>query len=454
MGEAELWNLGMKSIRSLEADRGILASGRDEAYGCIFGRDSLITALKLLGASKYESAEYFLPLVKKIIRNLADLQGTAINIESGEEPGKIIHEYRPDRHEHLTAALENPWYVYPDGTMRNYDSVDSTPLYLMTLHKYIEASKDQDFLNEMLPSAVSALKWLLQSSNEPFINYSFLPERTYGGLRTQSWMDSTESLFYERRRARAVKRRQPLHRRAEELETTAVVCEKSNPVGKEEIPPYPISPLEAQAYAWAALCMWSARFKESDPAFSNAIRERARVLKREFNEKFVLKGARSVTLAYAIDGTGRRLSSVRSSMGHVLWAAYEGESILDHRFIPYIARRLLARDLFVPGAGIRTLSNRSSRYDPHSYHNGSIWPHDTAIAAQGLENFGYTAEARVVREALIKSYQHFQTPIELFAYHRRLREYAPASGHRACRTQAWSAAGLLSTLAAQGKPVF
>src|SRR3954471_20144884 len=94
-----LWHLGMKTLRELETERGILASSKNEIYGCIFGRDSLISALKLLRAYEKTGDPYFLGLTKKIILNLSYLQGSEVNIESGEEPGKIIHEYRPDNHD-------------------------------------------------------------------------------------------------------------------------------------------------------------------------------------------------------------------------------------------------------------------------------------------------------------------------------------------------------------------
>lgn len=395
----ELRELGLKSLRELETEQGILASGRDEAYGCVFGRDSLIVALELLRA-KHEDPNrgYYLELVEKILRSLASLQGRHHNIESGEEPGKIIHEYRPEKHEHLTKLLEDPWFVYPEGVMRNYDSVDSTPLFLIAVSEFKRAGGNAAAVEQLMPAVRAALRWLLQFDG--FVTYRFHPERRHGGLKTQSWMDSVESLFFEER---------------------------------DEAPLYPIAPVEAQAYAWSALMRWGET-------------ERAASLKERFNRAFVLRGPKSVTLAFALDGKGRKLTAPRSSMGHVLWAAYGGDCILDAALIPALRARLLSRDLFVPKAGMRTLSSRSRHFDPMSYHNGSIWPHDTALLAEGLENFGYANDAAQVRQALFNAYLHFKTPIELFAYRRGLKEYAPASGHRACRVQAWSAAALLSAL--------
>ncbi|MBX4191932.1 hypothetical protein KW798_00365 [Candidatus Parcubacteria bacterium] len=399
----KLWELGVSSIRALETDEGILASGKEELYGCVFGRDSLITSLSLLKVYEKTHDEYFLSLVKKVLRTLAKLQGYEVVIESGEEPGKIIHEYRPTGHEHLTQALEERWYLYPDNVMRNYDSVDSTPLFLMVCYEYLRVSQDQAFIDELRPNIDAALRWLTtygDSNGDGFIDYRFHPDRKGGGLRTQSWMDSTESVFNE---------------------------------DNDERPQYPIAPIEVQAYAYVALRAWG---KE----------ERAQRLKEQFNEHFVYRKGRHLQFAYAIDGKGNKLGSMRSSVGHTLFATFKGESILDAEFVPQLVKRLLARDLFVPTAGIRTLSSRSKKYDPMSYHNGTIWPHDTQLIAEGLHNFGYHKEAQMVQTGLLDAYSHFDSPVELFAYKRGLKEYESASGQKACKTQAWSAASLLAAL--------
>lgn len=396
MSHDALWELGLKSIQELETAEGILASSRGEAYGCIFGRDSLITALALLTIYERTRDEYFLRLTEKILRTLSNLQGRSHQIESGEEPGKIIHEFRPDNHEHLTALSESPWFIYPEGHMRNYDSADATPLFLIAAHEYARLGEKR-FSNTLRPAVGAALAWLLKFDD--FVTYSFHPERRFGGLSVQSWMDSAESLFYE---------------------------------DSEERPPYPIAPLEVQAYAWSALARWGKQ--------AQAIK-----LKKKFNDEFVLGRPRRATLAYAIDGAGKKLAAARSSMGHVLWASYMGECVLEKEYIPHIRGRLLARDMFVPQAGVRTLSSRSKHYDPVSYHNGSIWPHDTAMLAEGLEHFGYIEDAARVRESLQRAYEHFKTPIELYGYQRGFKEYVHSNGQGgACRVQAWSAGALLS----------
>jgi glycogen debranching enzyme len=421
---AQLWDVGFVSLRELEAPKGILASGRDEAYGCVFGRDSLITSMTLLDVYDRTAETYFLDLVRKVLLNLAELQGREINIESGEEPGKMIHEYRPDRHEHLTRHAESPWYLYGDGVMRNYDTVDATPLFLMTVHRYYRATEDRAFVEALLPNIRAALQWLKEygdSNDDGFIDYRFHPERKYGGLVTQSWMDSTESVFFEE---------------------------------SDERPAYPIAPVEVQAYAYYALRAWADFFAGDDGALSERLSARADDLKKKFNAAFIVQGKRGrLSLAFAIDGSGRQLVSSRSSMGHCLWASWQSEqgampdSIIDAEIVPDIARRLLMPDLYVPRAGVRTLSVRSRAYDPDSYHNGSIWPHDTAIVAEGLEKVGFREEARRVRASLMNVYAHFKTPLELFVYRQgKYHEYCGPSGQGACRNQAWSVASLLAVL--------
>lgn len=415
----QLFNLGYATIQELETEQGILASGRDEIYGCIFGRDSLITSLELLKAYEKSGDAYLLSLVKKVLRNLLPLQGVVVNIESGEEPGKCIHEFRPTNHERLTKHLDRPWYLYPDNIMRNYDSVDATPLLAIAIHRYYEASGDEAFLAEALPNVHAALAWILNygdSNGDGFIDYRFHPDRTYGGLRTQSWMDSSESLF---------------HANGGSVD-------------------YPVAPVEVQAYTYLALRLWGEFFaNHAERKFAAQLIKRARTLKQLFNEKFVIENGQEFGLAFAIDGAGQQLTAARSSMGLCLWAIRKKKNgardgILDNAHVPKLVRRLLLPDLFEPTAGIRTLSSSAQNFNPRSYHNGSIWPHDTAMLVEGLVNFGYRRKARQVRRALLGAYAHFKTPIELFVFEEgKYAEYASSSGQAACRKQAWSAGALL-----------
>lgn len=411
--------LGVATIRDLETENGILASSRKELFGFIFGRDSCITALKLLTADEEAGTRRFFPLVRKILVGLARLQGRAVNRESGEEPGKIVHDYREHGHELLTVRLRPPWYVYPDGIMRNFDSLDSTPLYLMLAARYLRASGDRECFAALEASVRGALRWMLDygdKNGDDLFDYRMPPEREHGGLMVQNWMDHPETLFHE----------------------------DGSPV------PFPVAPLEVQAYGYAALTAWAEMVEGSDPEFSRLLGRRAASLKVLFNERFPAEAADGgFFLASAIDGSGRPIEAVRSSMGHVLWAAPKDADgarrcILDERSIPLVVRRLMRPDLFEKNAGIRTLSTASTHFSPDAYHNGCIWPHDTSIVAEGLDNFGYHAEATDVRAALFKAFEHFKTPIELFVYDHGYKEFHPPYRDPACREQAWSAAAMVA----------
>ncbi|MBX4189079.1 hypothetical protein KW785_00605 [Candidatus Parcubacteria bacterium] len=406
--KTELWSIGFETIKELETEEGILASDKQEIFGCIFGRDSLITSLKLLKTYNKTKDPYFLLLVKKILRNLAKLQGQDFNIESGEEPGKIIHEFRETGHQHLTGRVERPWFLYPDNAMKNYDSVDSTPLFLIAVARYVQQSGDTQFAEEVRPNVEMALAWVLGSMKGDrlgFLSYQFHPDRKHGGLVTQSWMDSHESIFHE----------------------------DGAPT------PYPIAPAEVQAYAYLALRLW----KHDDAVKS---------LKENFHKHFVFDDEECL-IAFGLDGHGKPMLSARSSMGHLLWASLNSDldgvldCILDKAYLPRLAQRIMLPDLFEPKAGVRTLSKKSRCFDPLSYHNGSIWPHDTAMIAEGLANFGFAHEAAEMRASLWYAWDFFKTPIELFTYtDKGYREYESAHGQRACKKQAWSAASILSEL--------
>ncbi|OGE75345.1 MAG: hypothetical protein A3C85_02335 [Candidatus Doudnabacteria bacterium RIFCSPHIGHO2_02_FULL_48_21] len=403
--------MGISTIRELETEEGILASSREEVFGCIFGRDSLITDLALLKVHKRIGDPFFLHLVKKSLLNLAKLQGRVKNIESGEQPGKCIHEFRRQGHEHLTKKEIRPWYLYQDNVMRNYDSVDSTPLMLIAFYRYYQASKDEEFLRATRHNIEAALNWIIlyaDSNQDGFVDYQFPPERQSGGLVTQSWMDSTESVFHE--------------------DGSWIT--------------YPIAPMEVQAYTFLALRLWSNHYQKSDPILAERLGRRASELKKIFNQKFLSDSE----IVCAIDGAGKPLRSTRSSIGHTLWAALTGEDmgkypecILREEFISKVVRRLLEPDMFEPNGGIRTLSSQSVKFDPFGYHMGSIWPHDNGMIAQGFENFGFYQEANLIHRAITRAIEHFGSPVELFAFNGdAVQRYKSA-----CKKQAWSAATLL-----------
>lgn len=418
-----LWNLGLDSIRMLETDQGILASSQQEIYNGIFGRDSLITSLKLLRVYKKTGVDDLIRIARKSLLTLAKVQGVKINIESGEEPGKIIHEYRPTNHEHLSKRPERPWFVYEDQALRNYDSVDSTPLFLISVYRYWQYTNDLEFIEQILPNVKAALEWIRifgDSNGDGFVDYQMSKDRLSGGLTIQNWMDSLDSVFHE-------------------TEGTLI---------------YPMAPVEVQAYVYLALALWSKYFVSSDPQLSQALWKQAVWLKKVFNEKYITTDPNgNIYLAWKLDGEGKQFRSVRSNMGHVLWASTnkrdDGEilSILDKKLVPHVVRRLMMPDIFEPIAGIRTLSILSRNFKPNSYHNGSIWPHDNSMISEGFEIHGYKKEAEEVKQALLNSISHFDTPIELLVFiEGNFSDYCSSLGQKSCKIQAWSAAALLDTV--------
>ncbi len=415
-----------KFIRELETPDGFNASGKEEVYGCIFGRDSFITILKILKSLNIKDDPYLLSLCKKSLLTHIGLQGKEINIESGEQPGKFIHEYRIDKYERLTKNTK-PWYVYPDKILRNYDSIDATPLGLIAIYKYYEKTKDNNFLLKTLPAVEKGLEWIVNfgdMDDDYLLEYELPKNRKHGGLPVQSWADSVESL-----------------RNAE-----------------GNLPQYPISAVEVQGIAWLALKLWGNFFleyykgKETKEA-GHALIKFANNLKKRFNEAFLIKNNNKYYLAQALDGDKNQISTITSHPLLCLWAAYKNgnsyESIIDEKILKDVVNRTFEADIFLPHAGIRTMSSLSPTFNPyeHSYHNGSFWPMLNGLILEGLENFGFKDKAKKLTEAMLAPIQHFGTPIEL--YIEKDGTYFPFKdpmGQVSCMNQAWSAAAIYEVL--------
>lgn len=421
MNYQALHTLAHQCLLDLATDEGINASGKDEIYGCIFGRDSALTVLKILRAHSRKPDLELLEITRTALLTLTTLQGKEFNPESGEQVGKFIHEFRRDKYEHLL-ALETPWFVYPDGIMRNYDSIDSTPLTLIALHKYWQITQDQEFLIRVLPSVEAGLNWIITYGDvdkDALIEYDFPTTRQHGGLLVQSWTDSHESM----RQANG------------------------------QMPKYPIAPVEGQGYAWLALRLWSDYYSHTHPVFAKKLRSFADKMKKAFNQKFLLKDGFP---AQALDGDKNQIGTVTGNPLLLLWASYlhngTHESILDDKYVPKLVQRAFLSDLFDHQAGIRTMSIDSPTFNPNqdSYHNGSFWPILNGMAHEGLENWQFTAQANLLKEASLQPLEYFNTPIELYTKgsNGMYQEYRNASGQVSCRSQAWSAAALLDFVTA------
>lgn len=434
----DLINISYRSILELATQEGINASARGEIYGCIFGRDSFITILKLLKiASNHEignriNVEPFLEISARALSNLISLQGKETNLESGEEPGKFIHEYRKEKYDHLVYRTHRPWFLYPDKIMRNYDSIDSTPLGLIAIYKYWELTGDDSFLLSSLPSVEEGLNWIItygDRDKDHLLEYELPGDRVHGGLSVQSWTDSKESL--------------------------------ARPDGT--FPLYPIAPVEVQGYAWLALKLWSDFYIDTthqyvrSESFSTKLLNHANNLRKKFNELFIFETEKLNFPVQALDGIKKQIQTVTGNPLLLLWATYENkgqtEAIIDKDLIPNMVKRIFMPDMFDKDAGIRTMSTKSQTYMPgqNSYHNGSFWPKLNGLSHEGLKKWGYVNEAELLRDASLKPIHFFGTPIELYVKNEDPGDYMlykSESGQESCRHQAWSAAAALDLLTA------
>ncbi len=417
-----LRNQFYNSLLFLATHEGINASGKNEIYGCIFGRDSAITILKILRTHKKQPDSLLLAIVRRSLLTLISLQGKEINIESGEEPGKYIHEFRKEKFDHLVVNRARPWFVYCDGKLRNYDSIDSTPLTLIALYKYWQITNDNEFLLKALPSIEAGLNWIITYGDidkDILIEYEFPINRKSGGLVVQSWTDSKDSLIQF----------------------------------DGSFPAYPIAPVEAQGYAWLAMKVWSDFYKNYSFSFSNRLSAQAHALKKRFNELFMYKDNNLTYAIQALDGYKRQIKTITANPLLCLWAAYHGdtqtECIIDDIFIHDLITRAFQPDLFVEDAGIRTMSTLSPTYNSgkNSYHNGSFWPMLNGLIIEGLENFGYYHQASLLKQASILPLLYFGSPVELYIKTQNAYElYCSANGQVSCKEQAWSAAAALDWL--------
>ncbi len=417
-----LRKIAYNTLLDLATDEGINASGKDEIYGCIFGRDSAITILKILRANKSKKDHKLLEICRRGLLTLVSLQGKEFNIESGEAPGKFVHEFRKDKYEHLVNGPEK-WYLYPDNTMKNYDSIDSTPLALIALYRYWEESKDGEFLITVLPAVEAGLNWIISYGDldkDYLLEYELHKDRKHGGLVVQSWTDSNESMR-----------------------------DKNGKFAK-----YPIAPVEAQGYAWLALKLWGRFYLQTSPSFGQKLLSQAAKMKKAFNKKFIIKDNGLTFCAQALDGDKKQIKTITGNPLLLLWATDTQdtvyESIIETQYIEELVKRTFQPDLFDKKAGIRTMSTNSETYNPtqNSYHNGSFWPVLNGMAYEGLMNWNFFKQANALKNATLQPLKFFKSPIELYTISPdgNYLEFNNGSGQTGCRYQAWSAAVILDML--------
>lgn len=321
-------------------------------------------------------------LARGVLRYLGKHQGRRIDQDNEEQPGKILHEVRSGE------VVERG--LWPG---KLYGTVDATALFLCALSETEDWTKDDALVDELWPAAEAALEWCFKfgdSDGDGYIEY-------HGGrAHNQGWKDSDDSLTNTDGRAAA---------------GPAALC-------------------EVQAYFHRGLVGMSPR--------QPALKQRAAELKRRFNRDFWMTNVRFV--AQALDGTKRQVQAITSNPGHCLWTR-----IVDPSKAAHVAERLISPELF-SGWGIRTLSNRAINYHPCSYHNGSVWPFDTALAVAGMRRYGFAREAERIARALFEASIEFprRRPPELFCGDVREPHKPPTEYWNTCTPQLWSAAAMFA----------
>jgi glycogen debranching enzyme len=352
-------------------------------YNTAFGRDGIITAMETLWLAPEIS--------KDVLRFLAQWQAKELIPEQDAEPGKILHETR-------SGEMANTGEI-PFG--RYYGTIDATPLFIMLAGMYYERTGDRETIQQIWPNIKMALYWIDNYGDldgDGFVEYIHKAEN---GLTNQGWKDSFDSVMYE----------------------NGDLCEP------------PIALCEVQGYVYAAKkygSILSSVFDDSDEA--QKLWKEAETLKKKFNEQFW--DAELGCYVLALDGSKKPCRVVSSNAGQCLFTG-----IVEEDKVRMLADTLMHRNMF-SGWGIRTLSAAEKRYNPMSYHNGSIWPHDTALIAYGLSLYGYQKEALKILDALFSAslFIELQRLPELYCGFNRKANEGPTAYPVACSPQAWSVA--------------
>jgi glycogen debranching enzyme len=366
-------------------------------YLTLFGRDSIWTARMLLPLG----AE----LAGETLRVLGRRQGRAVDGSNEEQPGKIIHEERRDTRTSMEGLAP-----------RYFGTIDATPLWLTLLHEAWRWGLAEAEVIELLDPAERALEWMALYGASPGRGFVTYVDTTGHGLANQGWRDSSDAIRWSD--------------------------------GRLAEPPIALA--EVQAYAYQAALGGADLLEHFGRAGADRWREWAYELKRSFSVSFWREADGDLLPAVALDRFGHAVDSVTSGLGHLL-----GTGLLDPDEEAVVAERLSRSDMD-SGWGLRTLATSQVGFNPLGYHTGSIWPHDTMIAARGLARSGHPAEAWSLIDGILGASESFGFGLpELFAGDGRSGHPPPAGERRAaepagsrsvspypaaCRPQAWAAA--------------
>jgi glycogen debranching enzyme len=351
-------------------------------FMALFGRDSIIAS--------YQALPFAPELAETTLRILAARQGQAVDDFRDEEPGKILHELRVGELTHFGERPHSPYY----GT------IDATPLWLVLLDETHRWTANEKLVRELEPHARAALTWIDEYGDlddDGFVEYERRNLET--GLENMCWKDSWNSIIF-----------------------------RDGTLSK-----LPRATCEVQGYIYDAKrrCARLARSVWGDSALADRLEREAEELRARFNREFWIDDR--AFFAVALDGDKRKVDSLTSNIGHLLWSG-----IVDDDKAEAVARHLMGEQMF-SGWGVRTMAASEDGYNPIEYHNGTVWPHDNSFIAAGLRRYGYADAAARIAYAILEAATYFDWRLpEAFAgYPRGLTEF-PVEYPTASSPQAWA----------------